>query len=111
MRARRLSKQQYESWKRRPDSKGNESSSHRLSSCLTPVSRVYPIFRAERRWLHTFDQGMTTANMKLVVVEVVFPDKLEFSDAKLDDGEHIVKRVVELPKLADELAGKSALGS
>ena len=54
---------------------------------------------------------MTTANMKLVVVEVVFPDKLELSDAKLDEGEHIIKRVVELPKLADELAGKSALAS
>ena len=46
---------------------------------------------------------MTTANMKLVVLGVTFPDKLELSEAKLDEGEHITKRVVELRKLFDEL--------
>ncbi|THH09227.1 hypothetical protein EW145_g2181 [Phellinidium pouzarii] len=49
------------------------------------------------------DPGMTSANMKLVVLGVTFPGKLELRDAKLDDGEHIVKRIVELTKLYDEL--------
>lgn len=49
---------------------------------------------------------MTTANMKLVVLGVSFPDKLELNDAKLEEGEHIVKRIVELAKLKDELHGK-----
>ena len=48
---------------------------------------------------------MTTANMKLVVLGVTFPDALELSDAKLDEGEHITKRVVELTRLYDELQG------
>lgn len=45
--------------------------------------------------------------MKFVVVEVLFPDQIELSDAKLEEGEHIVKRIVELPKLSIELAGES----
>ncbi|KAI5121949.1 hypothetical protein M0805_002020 [Coniferiporia weirii] len=49
------------------------------------------------------DPGMTTANMKLIVLGVTFPDQLELSEAKLEDGEHIVKRVVDLTKLYDEL--------
>lgn len=48
---------------------------------------------------------MTTANMKLVSVDVPFPDKLEASAQKLDPGEFITVRIVELPKLAAELKG------
>lgn len=55
------------------------------------------------RWL-----GMTTANMKLVMLGVTFPDKLESHSPKLEAGEHIVTRVVELAKLADELNGMDA---
>jgi ADP-ribose pyrophosphatase len=51
-------------------------------------------------------QGMTNANMKLVVAAVEFEDQLETPDSKLDAGEFIVKRVVELAKLNDELKGK-----
>lgn len=51
---------------------------------------------------------MTNANMKLVIVAVTFPDKLELSDAKLEEGEHIVKRIVELDKLHGVLQGQSA---
>ncbi|KAH9925323.1 NUDIX hydrolase domain-like protein [Fomitopsis serialis] len=47
--------------------------------------------------------GMTTANMKLVAVDVPFPDKLEQSAQKLEPGEYITARIVELAKLADEL--------
>lgn len=50
---------------------------------------------------------MTTANMKLVALSVTFPGELEVSSAKLEEGEHIVKRVVELDKLYDELQGPS----
>ncbi|KAL5526259.1 hypothetical protein ACEPAF_7982 [Sanghuangporus sanghuang] len=49
------------------------------------------------------DPGMTTANMKHIVLGVTFPDELELREAKLDDGEHITKRVVELSRLYDEL--------
>ena len=48
---------------------------------------------------------MTTANMKLVVLNKTFPDELELNEAKLDEGEHIVKRVVPLSNLYDELQG------
>jgi ADP-ribose pyrophosphatase len=49
--------------------------------------------------------GMTNANMKLVILSVFLDDKMEAPDAKLDAGEFIVKRVVELDKLSDELKG------
>jgi ADP-ribose pyrophosphatase len=49
--------------------------------------------------------GMTNANMKLVVLGVNLDDKMEAPDPKLDAGEFIVKRVVELAKLYDELKG------
>ncbi|EGN98038.1 hypothetical protein SERLA73DRAFT_138283 [Serpula lacrymans var. lacrymans S7.3] len=49
------------------------------------------------------DPGMTNANMKLVIVNVPMKDKLETPNSKLDAGEYIVKKVVELDKLFDEL--------
>lgn len=49
---------------------------------------------------------MTNANMKLVVVDVPFPDKLEVYDQKLDAGEFITRRVVELSKLSEEFKGE-----
>ena len=52
---------------------------------------------------------MTTANMKLIAVDVPFPDKLEKSAQKLEPGEYITARIVELTKLADELKGKHTL--
>ena len=51
------------------------------------------------------DPGMTTANMKLVTVDVLLDDKLEYPEQKLDEGEAIVKRVVELKGLYNELKG------
>ena len=50
--------------------------------------------------------GMTNANMKLVVVDVPFQDQLEVYDQKLDAGEFINRRVVELSKLSAELKSK-----
>ncbi|KNZ79371.1 hypothetical protein J132_10336 [Termitomyces sp. J132] len=49
------------------------------------------------------DPGMTNANMKLVVLSVVLDDKMELSDQKLEPGEFIVPRIVELSKLNSEL--------
>jgi hypothetical protein len=48
---------------------------------------------------------MTNANMKLVVLNVVLPDKLETPGQRLEGGEFIVPRVVQLSKLNDELNG------
>ncbi|KAI0317848.1 NUDIX hydrolase domain-like protein [Amylostereum chailletii] len=52
------------------------------------------------------DPGMTTANMKLVIVDVPLADQLETPAQKLDEGEFIVKRVVELKTLYKELLGE-----
>ncbi|KAG2076089.1 hypothetical protein BDR04DRAFT_1133192 [Suillus decipiens] len=49
------------------------------------------------------DPGMTNANMKLVVVSVLLEDKLETPVPHLDDGEHIITRVIELDQLDAEL--------
>ena len=50
---------------------------------------------------------MTNANMKLVVLSVVLDDKMEIPAAKLEVGEFIVTKVVELAKLKAELEGKA----
>lgn len=52
---------------------------------------------------------MTTANMKLVVLEVLLPSELVLPDAKLEEGEFIVKRVVALSELHKELEGQWSL--
>jgi len=49
------------------------------------------------------DPGMTNANMKFVIVGVTLDDKMETPAAKLDAGEFIVTRVVEISKLDQEL--------
>ncbi|KAF9257787.1 hypothetical protein L218DRAFT_878571 [Marasmius fiardii PR-910] len=49
------------------------------------------------------DPGMTNANMKLVVLNVVLEDKLELPEQRLEPGEFIVRKVIELNKLYDEL--------
>ncbi|KAI8998928.1 NUDIX hydrolase domain-like protein [Trametes punicea] len=49
------------------------------------------------------DPGMTNANMKLVTVDVPFPENLEMPAQKLDPGEFIRARIVELAKLSAEL--------
>ncbi|KAJ7273410.1 NUDIX hydrolase domain-like protein [Mycena rebaudengoi] len=56
------------------------------------------------------DPGMTTANMKLVVLAVELADKLETPEQKLEAGEFIVKRVVEIAKLNEELKAYDAKG-
>ncbi|KAF8892653.1 NUDIX hydrolase domain-like protein [Infundibulicybe gibba] len=49
------------------------------------------------------DPGMTNANMKLVVLDVPFDGQLESSAQKLEAGEFITKRVVEVANLQAEL--------
>ena len=52
---------------------------------------------------------MTNANMKLVTVDVPFPGELETYDQKLDAGEFITRRVVELSKLSEEFTSTQGL--
>ena len=52
---------------------------------------------------------MTNANMKLVMVDVAFPGALETYDQKLEAGEFITRRVVELSKLSEEFASTCTL--
>ena len=49
---------------------------------------------------------MTTANMKLVILDVALNDKLESPGQDLQDGEAIVRRIVEVKKLYGVLKGK-----
>ncbi|EIN07630.1 hypothetical protein PUNSTDRAFT_135150 [Punctularia strigosozonata HHB-11173 SS5] len=56
------------------------------------------------------DPGMTTANMKLSMLSVSMEDDLQTYDQKLDAGEFIVKRVVELDNLHAELEEYSKKG-
>lgn len=49
------------------------------------------------------DPGMTNANMQLVVIDVLLDDKLETPEPKLDSGEYIVTKIVEISKLSAEL--------
>jgi ADP-ribose pyrophosphatase len=71
------------------------------------TSSIYQGFEVERVIESTptivADPGMTTANMKLVTVSVSFDDQLEAPAPKLEEGEHIVKRVVALDELNAEL--------
>ncbi|GAB1519111.1 hypothetical protein RhiTH_002177 [Rhizoctonia solani] len=48
------------------------------------------------------DPGMTSANMKLIALNVDVKEGEEPSQ-KLDEGEHIVKRIIELDNLMEEL--------
>lgn len=48
---------------------------------------------------------MTNANMQLVVLAVDLEDKMINAEPKLDPGEHIVAKVVELTNLNAELKG------
>lgn len=51
---------------------------------------------------------MTNANMKLVLASVLLGDNLDLPQQKLEAGEFIVPRVVELTKLHEELKGMSS---
>lgn len=55
--------------------------------------------------------GMTNANMQLVVLNVDLEDKLETPVPKLEIGEYIVTKVVELSRLKAELEGTVTLRS
>ena len=48
---------------------------------------------------------MTNANMKLVVLDVILPDQLEAPSQQLENGEFIVRKVVQLSKLNEQLKG------
>jgi ADP-ribose pyrophosphatase len=60
------------------------------------------------RWLPLFllsSQGMTTANMKLVVLDVPLDGDMESPEQNLQDGESIVRRAVEVKNLYKMLKG------
>jgi hypothetical protein len=50
---------------------------------------------------------MTTATMKLVTVNVDLTDELLLPMQRLDDGEFIIRQVVELQDLYPRLRGKA----
>jgi len=55
--------------------------------------------------------GMTTANMKLVILDVPLDSEMESPDQNLEDGESIVRRVVEVKNLCRVLKGMSCCTS
>ncbi|XP_006458332.1 hypothetical protein AGABI2DRAFT_148835 [Agaricus bisporus var. bisporus H97] len=68
--------------------------------------KAYSIFESSD--IVVSDPGMTSANMKLVIANVLLDDKLELPEQKLEAGagEFIKCRVVDLDKLHDELKGE-----
>ena len=48
---------------------------------------------------------MTTANMKLVILDVLLDGEMESPDQNLEDGEAIVRRIIELKNLYGVLKG------
>jgi len=56
------------------------------------------------------DPGMTNANMKLVVIKVALSEHPSSPKAKLDEGEYIAKRIVELDTLNAELKAYESRG-
>ncbi|KAG8843146.1 Delta(24)-sterol C-methyltransferase [Tulasnella sp. 330] len=56
------------------------------------------------------DPGMTNANMKFIALDVTLNEDAPDPKQKLEAGEHIVKRVVELDGLNDELKAYSKRG-
>lgn len=82
------------------------NSGHRIFTNHSKWSwyRARLIIRLKHDW---WNQGMTNANMKLIMLDVTMEDVLEIHSQHLDVGEHIVKRVVKLQKLEDELKGTS----
>ncbi|KAI0057467.1 hypothetical protein BV25DRAFT_1920171 [Artomyces pyxidatus] len=56
------------------------------------------------------DPGMSTANMKMVTLNVTLADALEYPEQKLDAGESIVRRVVALKDLYEDLKGYERKG-
>jgi hypothetical protein len=53
--------------------------------------------------------GMTTANMKLVILDVPLDGEMESPEQNLDDGESIVRRAVEVKDLYRVLKGMCVL--
>ncbi|KAH9066716.1 NUDIX hydrolase domain-like protein [Lactarius vividus] len=51
------------------------------------------------------DPGMSTSNMKLVVLDVPLSGAMESPDQNLEDGEAIVRRAIEVRNLSKELKG------
>jgi ADP-ribose pyrophosphatase len=51
---------------------------------------------------------MTNANMKLVMLDVPLDGEMESPEQKLEDGETITRRVVEVAKLFGALKGTYA---
>ncbi|KDQ08545.1 hypothetical protein BOTBODRAFT_37837 [Botryobasidium botryosum FD-172 SS1] len=49
------------------------------------------------------DPGMSSANMKLVTLDVPFDESAGSPKQRLDEGEHVVKRVIALSELQPEL--------
>ena len=63
------------------------------------------LYLSEPRFIQMRSPGMTTANMKVVIVNVTMEDELNLPKQKLEAGEFIVVRVVELSKLHEVLRG------
>lgn len=74
-----------------------------LSSCVILVS--FKIIVDWNTMTQVSSPGMTNANMQLVVLAVDLEKEMEYPEQKLEDGEFIVRKVVELTKLKEELEG------
>ncbi|KZV92270.1 hypothetical protein EXIGLDRAFT_718552 [Exidia glandulosa HHB12029] len=78
---------------------GSESAETAAMRELTEETGYESSEVVESSTLMVSDPGMTNANMKLVVLKVVVDDISQLPKQKLEDGEFITRRVVELAAL------------
>jgi len=78
-----------------------------VSDVIVSDPGPYTLHPSELKFIQLRSPGMTTANMKFVIVNVTMEDELDLPKQKLEEGEFIVPRVVKLSKLYEVLRGMS----
>ena len=69
------------------------------------TSGLFPLSNADGAFSSSSHQGMTNANMKLVILDVPLGGEMESPEQNLEAGEMITRRVVEVAKLYNVLKG------
>ncbi len=94
------------------EAEGALDSSSVLANDPGPLSPFVLCFPVTSVWsfgiyAHTsiINLGMTTANMKLITLDVQLDGEMESPDQNLEDGESIVRRIVEVKNLYRVLKG------
>jgi len=66
---------------------------------------LFPLSNDDGAFFFFLHQGMTNANMKLVILDVPLDGEMESPEQNLEAGETITRRTVEVAKLYSVLKG------